>query len=63
METYELTFKGWLQLELGDEEGQRLLDRIELFLRRRGYNAIILDETDFILEKVEPVANCDHHEA
>jgi len=40
-ETYRITFKGKLFLELGEKEGQRLYDAIELMCRRSGWGIAI----------------------
>lgn len=54
-ESYQLTFKGFLWAYLGEKHADDILTRLELFMRRANYNAIILDGTDFVWEHVEKV--------
>ena len=56
-EKYQLTFKGLLMLSTNYSEDatQALLDKIELFLRKRKENAIILTDDGFITTKVKKV--------
>jgi len=44
-ETYQLTFKGFvtLQMELNEDAANKFLDAMELWLRRCNNNAVILD--------------------
>lgn len=44
-ETYRLTFKGFVALEMGmdEEKTNHFLDNLELWLRRIECNAVILD--------------------
>ncbi len=51
-EKYQLTFKGLLYTLVGKSE-QEMLDSIELFLRKRKHNAIILTDDGFITAKVK----------
>lgn len=55
-ESYQLTFKGLVALRMDMDEGktQHFLDSLEIFLRRRNHNAVILDERtgDFLTAKV-----------
>ena len=53
-ETYRITFKGKLFLELGEKEGQRVYDAIELMCRRNGWGiAVDNNQLNFVtLERI-----------
>ena len=50
-EVYVLTFKGLLSTATDDY--QDVLDAVELYMRRHGYNAIVFDEGQFQFVNVE----------
>ena len=55
-EKYSLTFKGLVCLLLEDvdiEKVEGFIDKLELFLRRHGKNAIILEGSTFTFNNVE----------
>lgn len=54
-ETYDITFLGLLCGLLPLSEATELEEKIELFMRRRGFNAIILDGFKFDFGKVEKI--------
>ena len=54
-EVYTLTFKGLIYNIVGDNY-ERVVDDIELFMRRAGYNAIVLDK-GFHFTEVERCEN------
>lgn len=54
-ESYSITFLGLLCCNLEQETAKTLQDAIELYMRRFGYNAIVLDGNEFIFTKVEKV--------
>lgn len=54
-ETYSLTFKGLLHTKFTESVAQDLIDHLELYMRRNGYNAIILHDEygGFLFSQVE----------
>jgi len=49
-ETFSLTFKGLISQEVEDYD--KLHDLIELYMRRQGYNAILLED-GLVFRKIE----------
>jgi len=43
--TYTLTLKGLLMSEFSEEVTQDIIDLLELYMRRHGYNGIVLEDT------------------
>ena len=50
---YELTLKGVLCTCIDDPALTQVLMNIELYMRRRGYNGIVLEDTGFEFVKLE----------
>ena len=43
--TYTLTLKGLLMSKFSEEVTQDIIDLLELYMRRHGYNGIVLEDT------------------
>jgi hypothetical protein len=54
-EKYQLTFKGLLVMILELKEAEKVIDAVELYMRRHDFNSIIFHDGIFSFEKVEKV--------
>jgi len=56
-ERFELTLKGFFEMELGIKDGDKLYDSLELFMRRhyekKGHAGIVLDRGTMIFITLE----------
>jgi len=54
-ENFKITLKGLMVLSLNEEDVNRVMDSIELYMRRNDNNAIVFHDGVFSFEKVEKI--------